>query len=163
MTNDTSMEQVLTTIRSFPGVLELAPTPGSEFPEIAWGDHFFYDAPDGQVPRTEQPFATIVTKDYPDDTTSRLGPPDRWRLNIHVGKGRFVELLGEEPAAPTGADVDLAATDTVLPHPVHRSQGWVAIVCPGPTTLAPALLLLREAYEAARRRRARRRATPPSR
>lgn len=127
------MEQLLDTVRALPDVLELAPTAGSEFPAIAWGDRFFHVAPDGAVPRTEQPFATIVTKDYPNDAASRLDPPDRWRLNLHIGKPRFIELFGEEPGAPTGADVDLAA-DTVLPHPVYRAQGWVAIVCPGRTS-----------------------------
>lgn len=153
------MEQILLTLRALPDVLELAPTAGSAYPEIAWGDHFFYVATDGEVPRTEQPFATIVTKDHPDDAASRLDPTGRWRLNVHVGRARFVEVLGEEPGAPTPADVDLAATDTVLPHPVYRAQGWVAIVCPGPDTLAAALVLLREAHEAARRRHARRTAT----
>lgn len=41
-----SMEQILEAVRGFDGVLELAPTAGSEYPEIAWGDHFFYYAPD---------------------------------------------------------------------------------------------------------------------
>lgn len=36
-----SMEQILETVYGFDGVVVLAPTPGSEFPEIAWGDHFF--------------------------------------------------------------------------------------------------------------------------
>ncbi len=157
MTTDPSMEQVLATIRSFPGVLELAPTAGSAYPEIAWGDHFFYCAPDGDVPANEQPYATIVTKDYPGDTASHLAAPGRWRLNIHVGRTRYVELLGEDPEAQAEEEIDLAATDTLLPHPSYGAQGWVAIVSPGPETLAPALLLLREAHEAARQRRSRRR------
>lgn len=45
--------------------------PGSEHPEISWSDHFFYYAPDGLVPRNRQPYATIVTKNYPDDVQSR--------------------------------------------------------------------------------------------
>ena len=57
-----SMDDILQTIRAFDGVLELAPTEGSGFPEIAWGDHYFYFAPDGDVPQREQPYATIVTK-----------------------------------------------------------------------------------------------------
>ncbi|WP_313546200.1 DUF6194 family protein [Leifsonia aquatica] len=38
-----------------------------------WGDTFCYVAPDGQVPPNTQPYATIVTKDYPEDTLSALG------------------------------------------------------------------------------------------
>ncbi|MEU8138291.1 DUF6194 family protein [Streptodolium elevatio] len=52
-----SMEQILSEVRTYDGVLELAPVPRSEHPEISWGDHFFYYAPDGQVPRNRQPYA----------------------------------------------------------------------------------------------------------
>ena len=90
------MEQILATARSLDGVLELAPAEGGPYPEIAWGDHFFYYAPDGDVPQNTQPYATIVTKDYPDDTQSRLGD-GRWRVNIHVGRKTFVDLLDMEP------------------------------------------------------------------
>lgn len=60
------MDQLLTENRSFEGVLELAPDEGGPFPAITWGDHFFYYA------------------------------PDRWRANIHVGRQRFVEVLGAD-------------------------------------------------------------------
>ena len=56
-----TLQQILAEVRTFDGILELAPQAGSDYPEIAWGDHFFYYAPDGQVPR-RQPYATIVTK-----------------------------------------------------------------------------------------------------
>ncbi|MCK0090243.1 hypothetical protein HCA61_04140 [Rhodococcus sp. HNM0563] len=152
-----SMKQILETVRGFEGVVELAPEVGSEFPEVAWGDHFFYYAPDGQVPQRGQPFATIVTKDYPGDTESELDPPDRWRLNIHVGRASFTELTGEEPRATESA-VDFSAADTVLPHPVYRAQGWIAIVNPGARTSGIAGDLLRRAHDDARRRK-----TPQSR
>lgn len=71
-----------------------------------------------------QPFATIVTKDYPDDTASRLDEPGRWRLNVHVGRARLAELVGDEPRDP-------AAVDTFVRHPVHGDQGWVSVVVPG--------------------------------
>lgn len=146
-----SMERILETVRTFEGVLELAPAAGSEFPEIAWGDHFFYYAPDGSVPERQQPYATIVTKDYPDDTLCNLDTPDRWRLNIHVGRSEFVKLTGEDPRAEPGS-WDYAATDIVLPHPVYRAQGWVSIVNPGERTHTQATRLLRSAHEDARRR-----------
>ena len=53
-------------------MLELAPEAGSDHPEISWGDYFFYYAPDGKIPRNRQPYATIITKNYPDDIQSRL-------------------------------------------------------------------------------------------
>lgn len=138
-------------IRSFDGLLELAPTEGGEFPAIAWGDHFFYYSPDGQVPARQQLYATIVTKNYPDDTLSNLDEPDRWRLNIHVGTTSAVELTGKT-AGPADEQWDFAATDVVVPHPLYRRQGWVSIVNPGARTSTLAVDLLRQAHEAARQR-----------
>ena len=149
------MDDLLETIRGLDGVLELAPVEGSQAPEIAWGDHFFYYAPDGQVPEREQPYATIVTKNYPDDEACDLDAPDRWRLNVHAGRSAFVELTGEQPRDGAGS-WDYTATDTVLPHPVHRAQGWVCIVNPGRRTQDVAVRLLRQAHEDARRRAQRR-------
>ncbi|WP_199730643.1 DUF6194 family protein [Amycolatopsis panacis] len=124
------MEQLLDAIRNFDGVLELAPTEGSAVPEIAWGDHFFYFAPDGKIPDRVQPYATIVTKDYPGDTQSNLDPAGRWRVNIHVGKAKATELTGEDRrhAAPR----DFSASDLILPHPVYGALGWIAVVNPAP-------------------------------
>ncbi|MGW0735567.1 DUF6194 family protein [Streptomyces sp. NPDC002851] len=85
------MEQIIATVRAFDGALVLVPEPGSDFPELAWGDAFFYYAPDGQPPKNVQPYGNIVTKDYPDDTASDLDPPGRWRVNIHVGRTTFQE------------------------------------------------------------------------
>src|SRR5699024_6646239 len=114
-TSTMSMQQFLDTVRSFDGVLELAPTEGSEFPEIAWGDHFFYYAPDGRVPGG-QPYATFVTKDYPGDTESGLDAPGRWRINVHVGKKTVAELV----AAPEQSGRHgFGAADVLLPHPVY--------------------------------------------
>ncbi|RLV57167.1 hypothetical protein D9V41_00455 [Aeromicrobium phragmitis] len=150
-----TIEQIRAVARALDGVLELAPRPGDAFPELAWGDYFFYFAPDGALPQREQPFATIVTKDYPDDTASRLDGEGRWRLNIHVGRARFAELLGEKPSAePTRTD--FGTVDVLLPHPVYRAQGWVAVVNPGPRTSELAVSLLREAHTAAQRRTQRR-------
>ena len=66
------LNEIVHAVRALDGVLVLAPDVGSDFPEISWGDFFFYYAPDGEVPLNTQPFATIVTKDYPDDDS--LGP-----------------------------------------------------------------------------------------
>lgn len=153
-----SMNQLLRTIRAFDRVLELAPGEGSAFPEIAWGDHFFYYAPDGRTPRRQQPYATIVTKNYPDDAVCDLDHPDRWRLNVHVGAAAFVELTGEDPGAEA-APRDYTATDVVLPHPVYRARGWVSIINPAASPHGLAIRLVRQAHEDAKRRAERRNAT----
>lgn len=147
-----SMEQILSEIRSFDGLLELAPLPGSEHPEVSWGDHFFYYAPDGQVPRNRQPYATIVTKNYPDDTGSRLDDEGRWRLNIHVGAEVFTDLLGHTPEQIDGSGAEYSITDSFLPHPLYGAYGWVCVVNPASATTQRALETLRVAHLADRRR-----------
>ncbi|WP_324650158.1 DUF6194 family protein [Georgenia sp. H159] len=150
-----SMNEILDAVREFAGVLELAPTAGSNAPSLAWGDHFFYYAPDGELP-SGQPYATVVTKNYPDDDSSDLDGPDRWRVNVHVGRGRLTALLGYGPREiPPG--VDYAEADVLLPHPVYASLGWLAVVTPGNATLPTVLDLLREAHDDARRRATRHR------
>jgi hypothetical protein len=152
-----SMDRLLATTRTLEGVLELAPAEGGPFPAIAWGDHFLYYAPDGAVPQREQPFATVVTKDYPDDAMCDLDPPGRWRLNVHVGAEVFRELTGEDPRDDPGS-WDWTASDVVLPHPVYRAQGWVSIVCPDADPGGLAVRLMRRAHDDARRRAERREA-----
>ena len=145
-----SPEQIVDLVRSFDGAVVLAPDEDSGVPEIAWGDFFFYYAPDGEVPPRGQPYATIITKDYPDDSESQLDPPGRWRLNIHVGPAKLRELVGPGPH-------DLSAADEFLPHPLYGALGWVAVVNPGEKTMAAASHLLRDAHAADQRRQARRR------
>jgi hypothetical protein len=148
------MEQIVQAVYELEGSLILAPEPGGDAPEIAWGDAFFYYAPDGTVPQHEQPFATIVTKDYPDDTTSDLNGDGRWRVNIHVGSESFTELLGQPPRDALPADFGI--TDAVIPHPVYGALGWIAVVNPGAASSVTVLRLLSRAYLDARDRHDRR-------
>ncbi len=136
------------------GVLTLAPREGDGTPELAWGDLFFYYAPDGVLP-PGQPFATVVTKDYPDDTGSRLDRPGAFRVNIAAGRTACRARVGHDPGEED-PDVDPAAEDTVLPHPVYGPLGWLAVVNPGPATEETVRALLRTAHGLARARRGRR-------
>jgi len=147
-----SLDQILSELRSYEGVLELAPEAGSNHPEISWGDYFFYYAPDGEVPRNRQPYATIITKNYPDDTQSQLDGKERWRLNIHVGSQRFAALLGYPPESIQDRTVDFSQTDTFLPHPLYGANGWVSVVNPGPSTTSRTLTALHQAHLADQRR-----------
>lgn len=163
MSTDLSIDQIIAAVQDLEGSLVVAPAVGdARFPDLAWGDAFFYYAPDGQMPRTVQPYGTIVTKDYPDDTASGLDPAGRWRVNIHVGRTTFRELTGLDAAGYAArtvgsATVDHTAVDVVLPHPVHGNAGWVAVVNPGPATTDTVLRLLQDAHTAARARFDRRR------
>ncbi|MEV0952384.1 DUF6194 family protein [Promicromonospora sp. NPDC050249] len=153
MSTHLSIDQIIDTVRDLDGSLVVAPAVGdADFPELAWGDAFFYYAPDGRMPRTVQPYGTVVTKNYPDDASSDLDPAGRWRVNIHVDRATFRELT----AAQDASAIDPATPDVVLPHPVYGSAGWIAVVNPGPATADAVLRLLREAHDAARTRYARR-------
>ena len=122
---------------------------------------FFYFAPDGRVPERTQPYATIVTKDYPDDTASALDAPDRWRVNIHVDRATFRELTGED-ARGLARPRNFAAADVVNPHPVYGTLGWICVVTPAERTTGIVLRLLRAAHDAAGARGERRAATGAS-
>ena len=141
-----TLEQILSETRALPGVLELAPQPGSEHPEVSWGDFFFYYAPDGVLPNG-QPFATIVTKDYPDDTSSQLSRPGFYRVNVAAGRDAFERV---EP------DVDPATPDVLFAHPVYAAQHWLSVVNPGVASEVALKQLLAVAHGLARGRAERR-------
>ncbi|MBO2458694.1 DUF6194 family protein [Actinomadura violacea] len=142
-----SIEEITELAGGLEGVLVLRPQSGDGSPEIAWGDVFFYYAPDGAVPEATQPFATIVTKDYPGDEASRLDRPGAFRLNIAAGKDAFARWAEEG---------DPSAADVLRAHPVYGDAGWLAVVNPGPRTEEAVRELLGTAHAAARRRRERR-------
>lgn len=144
------MDEIISFVEALDGVLTLRPAPGDGSPEISWGDTFFYYAPDGVVPTTTQPFATIVTKNYPGDEASRLDRADTFRLNIAAGKEEFIRWTGHAPREPGTAGTDPGATDTLTAHPVYGGVGWLAVVNPGPSTDAAVRELLRGACHLAR-------------
>ncbi|MFF0628121.1 DUF6194 family protein [Streptomyces sp. NPDC004296] len=148
-------EQIIAAVRGFDGALVVLPEAGGDLPELVWGDAFFYYAPDGQMPRNTQPYGTIVTKNYPDDTASDLDPSGRWRVNIHIDRATFCELTEEEPRS-LSRPRDHSAVDVVLPHPVYGALGWISVVNPGERTEELVVRLLRGAHDAARARSARR-------
>jgi hypothetical protein len=151
-----TMDEIISFVGSLGGVLTLQPAPGDGSPEISWGDTFFYYSPDGVIPTTTQPFATIVTKDYPGDEASHLDRPDAFRVNIAVGKDAFIRWTGHAPREPATAVVASGAADTVIAHPVYGTLGWLAVVNPGSRTEAVTRELLRTAHGLARARYERR-------
>lgn len=141
------MLTILEAVRTFDGALVVIPEPGSEHPELSWGDAYFYYALEGTMPERTQPYGTIITKDYPDDTGSELDAADRFRVNVNAGRALVAELP---------ADVDPAASDELMRHPLYGSAGWVSVVNPSDRTAERVLLLLRQAHDAARSRAERR-------
>jgi hypothetical protein len=153
-----TMDEIISFVDSLDGVLTQRAHSGDGSPEIAWGDTFFYYAPDGVMPVATQPFATIVTKNYPGDETSRLDRPDVFRVNMAAGKEAFIAHTGraprdaEDPAASPGPD----ALDVVIAHPVYGSLGWLSVNNPGPSTGPEVRRLLAQAHDLARARHLRR-------
>ncbi|MFI6979168.1 DUF6194 family protein [Embleya sp. NPDC050154] len=151
-----TIDEIISFVGDLDGVLIIRPAPGDGTPEISWGDTFFYYAPDGATPTRAQPFATVVTKDYPGDEASRLDRLDTFRVNIAAGKEAFIHWTGHAAHEPASAEVDPSATDTVIAHPVYGTAGWLAVVNPGERTEAPTRELLRAAHHLARSRHERR-------
>lgn len=118
-------------------------------PEVAWGDVSCTYAPAGAADAdpARQPFVTIVVGNYPGfDTTSRLDRDGVFRLNAAVGRRAFDVVLGEGWAE---RDVDPAALDVLMPHPVYAPQGWVSILNPSEGSRATVEKLLVDAYDRA--------------
>ena len=152
------LDEIIAVVDSWDGVLTLRPGPGDGTPEIAWGDVFFYHAPDGEVP-TSQPFATVVTKDYPDEPAWHHGRPGRFRVNVAAGSEEFRRWTGAGAPDPGRAPGGPEEADVITAHPTYGSLGWLCVVDPGPRT-GPAIRdLLRTAYELARQRHQRRAGT----
>jgi hypothetical protein len=136
------VDEFVAYVEGLGGVLTLRPGPGDGSPEIAWGDAFFYYAPDGVVPKS-QPFATVVTKDYPGEPSSGLDEPGAFRVNLAAGAADFQKWAAQSPTI---------TTDTILPHPVYSSLNWLCVVNPGPRATADLQGLLRSAHDLARAR-----------
>ncbi|MCE7004050.1 DUF6194 family protein [Kibdelosporangium philippinense] len=149
-------QEIIDFVAGLEGVLTLAPRPGDDAPEVSWGDTFFYYAPDGVTPTNTQPFATVVTKNYPGDETSRLDRPDAFRVNMFAGKDVFVEWTGHAPRDLVGVEAGPSDDDTVIAHPVYGTVGWLAVVNPGPRADGATRQLLSAAYGLARSRYERR-------
>jgi hypothetical protein len=148
-----SEEEIVAWLHALPGVVVETIAADSEAPEIAWGDSFVYDEASAALPADRRwPFATVVTKDYPGlDESSQLNRDGVFRVNVHVGRDRFTELIGYSPSEhkQRTPDVDPATADVIVPHPQYGQQGWVAVVSPGVNTSTRLQDLLREARDRA--------------
>ncbi|MFD6278995.1 DUF6194 family protein [Streptomyces sp. NPDC060209] len=156
-----TIDEIIDFVDGLEGALAVRPAPGDGSPEISWGDAFFFYAPDGVMPKATQPFATVVTKNYPGDERSRLDRPDTFRVNVAAGKEMFSDWTGHAPREPA-TDVDPGVTDAVIAHPVHGSAAWLAVVNPGRRTDEAVRRLLRRAHHLARARHERRAGSAPS-
>lgn len=106
-----------------------------------------------------QPFATVVTKDYPGEPVSGLDRPGAFRVNVCASAAEFREWAGRAPRDPAEHVTDPTTVDTVIPHPVYDGAGWLAVVDPGPRRKESVRELLRTAHHRARERRERRSGT----
>ena len=149
-----TIDDIVEFVTGLGNVITQTPSEGDGTPELAWGDIFFYFSPDGTIPAT-QPFATIVTNNYPGEEASRLDRPGAFRVNIASGRDVFTEYTGFAPRE-LPASAEPTVDDTVIAHPTYGSLAWLAVVNPGPNTEGDVRRLLRSAWEAARARYERR-------
>lgn len=134
-------------IAELPGVHQQNAGPGSEAPEVAWDERFFFVGPDRR-----RPFASIVGHDIPGfDEDSRLDRIGAFRLNVELGRARFEEAFGYPPGkfAEHRDQVDFAAEDQVFPHPAYASHGWASVINPGPGSWGTVEELLAHAHQRA--------------
>jgi hypothetical protein len=117
---------------------------------VAGGGTFFSIDPEKHWPN----FATLVTTDeFDEGPIAQLSRPGVFRLNIGVTGKTFDRVLGD--AAHEGAQVDDAALDTLLPHPVYAKQHWLSVLNPSNATFEGTVKpLLDEAYGVLARRKA---------
>ncbi len=150
-----TLDDIVNLVGSFDGTLAQRPREGDGTPELAWGDVFFYYSPDGTIPTSTQPFATIVTKNYPGDELSRLDRAGAFRVNVAAGKQEFERLLGVPPR--DAAHTPQADTDDILAaHPQYGTAGWLSVVNPSSQTESQIGKLLESAYILAKARYERR-------
>jgi hypothetical protein len=110
------------------------------------GDTFYIYDPDGCLPPERMmPFITIVTADN-YDTVSNLSEPGTYRLNVGLTKATFTARFS------TDGDIDYAARNTVMPHPVYAPQHWICVVNPTRDTIERLGPLMTEAYDFAVRK-----------
>ncbi len=149
-----TIDEITAFIESLGDVRVQKATEGDGTPQIAWGDSFFTYAPAGEQ---VQPFATIVTKDYPDEPPSGLDAPEAFRVNVNSGKDEFVARVGRDPKAPAEDLEPLSATDDVVfAHPTYGTLGWLAVKNPGPGTESDLRDLITKAHALAKNRHERR-------
>ena len=149
-----TLDDIVNLVGSFDGTVAQRPREGDGTPELAWGDVFFYYSPDGTIPTT-QPFATIVTKNYPGDELSQLHRPGAFRVNVVAAKQEFEKFLGVAPrdaAHAPQADTD----DVIAAHPQYGTAGWLSVVNPSSRTETQIRALLESAYDVAKSRYERR-------
>lgn len=154
------IDDVIAHLESLGDVAVQRAAEGDGSPEVAWGDVFVYFSPDGTVPAA-QPFATVVTKDYPGEPSSGLDREGSFRVNVHAGSAEFERRTGHAPHDATPDGPDPATRDVVMAHPVYGPYGWLAVVDPGPATEADVRHLLTGAHAMARARHERRSALDP--
>ena len=146
-------DEIIAFVETLPGVERQTAAPDDGSPEIAWGDTFFFYDPGADLPADRRfPFATIVTKDYPDfDTASDLDRSGVFRLNVWVSADTVAGLFSVDD------EHDFTALDVAMPHPIYGAQSWVSIINPGPASTELAERLLTEAHARAILRHERRR------
>ena len=109
------------------------------------------------VPAAGVYFATLKSKDDPNDDVSELSRPSVFRLNLGVTEATYQRLFGPVPPRPGDDGLietthDFAELDRLMPHPVYAYLAWVCVLNPSEATFETVKPLLAEAYALAQSR-----------
>jgi len=103
-------------------------------PADSWGERAFFVNPGRLLPRGVY-FATVKTRDGPNDAASNLSRDGVWRLSLGLPRPLYLERFGPPPRRPAkGRTVDgswdFEALDRLEPHPIYAWMGWAAVLSP---------------------------------
>ncbi len=119
-------------------------------PVEMWGTTFFYYRPAADPPEAHDVyFATLTTADDAFDASSKLDREGVYRLNVGVSKQTFAKLFGSNRVEVE--EIDCAALDAVMPHPLYHGASWLCVLNPSRETFEELKPLLAEAHERAAR------------
>ncbi|KUP04524.1 hypothetical protein Q73_15475 [Bacillus coahuilensis m2-6] len=118
-----------------------------------WGELGIFYNPEDKLTKGVY-ILTIKLKDGPNDQASNLNSDGVYRLNVAIEKDTFVKKFGSIPKRPLAGqtiemDVNFAATDEIIPHPVYGWMSWISVINPSEQTFEQLKALIDEGYHLA--------------
>ena len=120
-----------------------------------WGETSLFYNPGQRFSRGVY-FATVKTKDGPNDKGSNLDRDGVFRLNLGLDKVDFLSLFGPPPSRPGKGETiegpwDFATLNQIMPHPIYGWMSWIAVLNPDEAVFSDLLLLAERSYSKAKR------------
>jgi hypothetical protein len=122
-------------------------------PKSSWGETSLFYNPGKKLPNGVY-FCTIKENDGDNDTSSKLGRKDAYRLSIGVSKESYEREFGPRPKRPPKGGIvdtghDFAALNTPMPHPIYAWMSWMCVLSPSAEVFEDLYPLIVEAHGSA--------------